>query len=74
MKAIWLCNSILKHAANKFGMSEVMGISWIDSMIDRYYGKNEFNINIIFPMSNMENYDAICDKNITYYPLIILII
>ena len=40
MKAIWLCNSILKHAANKFGMSEVMGISWIDSMIDRYYGKN----------------------------------
>lgn len=68
MKVIWLCNSILKHAANKFGMSEVMGISWIDSMIDRYYGKNEFNINIIFPMSNMENYDAICDKNITYYP------
>lgn len=70
MKIIWVCNSVLKYAANKLGIEAVSGISWVDSLIEKYYGNEQYELYIAFPINSNIQCKIVKDENITYCPFV----
>ena len=66
-KYIWLCNTMPKIAAKKYGLDDVLGISWIDSMLPLFLKDNDTLLYILFP-ANDRKLAEIQNENFVYYP------
>ena len=66
-KYIWLCNTIPKTAAKRYGLNDVLGVSWIDSTLPFFYKDKDTLLYILFP-TNDGKLTEIKDGNFIYYP------
>ena len=64
---IWLCNTIPKTAAKRYGLNDVLGVSWIDSTLPFFYKDKDTLLYILFP-TNDGKLTEIKDGNFIYYP------
>lgn len=67
-KILWLCNGAPLRAGNLYSNCNKRGISWIDSLLDVFYEKDDIELYIFFPIENKKDDEIKKEKNIFFYP------